>query len=144
MPAGCPAAPRAPLRSRSRDWAHRGRCGSARGARPSPARMTSLAVESSFDLDLRDPTAKPAGLVAVRRELGQPQGHPLRLDRLVRLEAHLPVTCELTAGQGLAQGVVLADGPQLQGADRKSTRLNSSHVAISYAVFCLKKKNKTR
>src|SRR5690606_41474937 len=28
-------------------------------------------------------------------------------------------------------------------ADRKSTRLNSSHVNISYAVFCLKKKNKT-
>src|SRR5690625_5453994 len=30
---------------------------------------------------------------------------------------------------------------QLKGADRKSTRLNSSHVAISYAVVCLKKKN---
>src|SRR5690625_1719053 len=28
-----------------------------------------------------------------------------------------------------------------KGLDRKSTRLNSSHVAISYAVFCLKKKN---
>src|SRR5207253_8917720 len=28
----------------------------------------------------------------------------------------------------------------LMGGDRKSTRLNSSHVAISYAVFCLKKK----
>src|SRR5690349_22456665 len=28
--------------------------------------------------------------------------------------------------------------------DRKSTRLNSSHVEISYAVFCLKKKNKTQ
>src|SRR5436305_4378960 len=28
-------------------------------------------------------------------------------------------------------------------ADRKSTRLNSSHVRISYAVFCLKKKNET-
>src|SRR5438874_2891530 len=27
------------------------------------------------------------------------------------------------------------------GIDRKSTRLNSSHVEISYAVFCLKKKN---
>src|SRR5699024_12881089 len=27
------------------------------------------------------------------------------------------------------------------GPDRKSTRLNSSHVSISYAVFCLKKKN---
>src|SRR3712207_8003305 len=29
------------------------------------------------------------------------------------------------------------------GRDRKSTRLNSSHANISYAVFCLKKKNKT-
>src|SRR5699024_12778783 len=28
--------------------------------------------------------------------------------------------------------------------DRKSTRLNSSHVSISYAVFCLKKKTKTK
>src|SRR5699024_12275442 len=28
--------------------------------------------------------------------------------------------------------------------DRKSTRLNSSHVSISYAVFCLKKKKKAR
>src|SRR5437870_11008171 len=28
---------------------------------------------------------------------------------------------------------------KLNGVDRKSTRLNSSHVAISYAVFCLKK-----
>src|SRR5207253_11181256 len=30
--------------------------------------------------------------------------------------------------------------PGVDGGDRKSTRLNSSHVAISYAVFCLKKK----
>src|SRR5439155_18144230 len=30
------------------------------------------------------------------------------------------------------------------GLDRKSTRLNSSHVAISYAVFCLKKKKKKK
>src|SRR2546429_9130613 len=35
-------------------------------------------------------------------------------------------------------------GPRrvVQGADRKSTRLNSSHGYISYAVFCLKKKKK--
>src|SRR3712207_8399447 len=31
----------------------------------------------------------------------------------------------------------------LRHADRKSTRLNSSHANISYAVFCLKKKNKS-
>src|SRR5437870_9148527 len=34
------------------------------------------------------------------------------------------------------------DGGDSQLLDRKSTRLNSSHVAISYAVFCLKKKTK--
>src|SRR3712207_7370358 len=34
----------------------------------------------------------------------------------------------------------LADHAELEGADRKSTRLNSSHANISYAVFCLKKK----
>src|SRR3712207_7727633 len=32
--------------------------------------------------------------------------------------------------------------PHLHQADRKSTRLNSSHANISYAVFCLKKKKK--
>src|SRR6266480_5192150 len=31
---------------------------------------------------------------------------------------------------------------RLRPADRKSTRLNSSHMSISYAVFCLKKKKK--
>src|SRR5256885_4589051 len=39
-----------------------------------------------------------------------------------------------------ASGVFEACGT-LDEADRKSTRLNSSHLVISYAVFCLKKKN---
>src|SRR3712207_8516283 len=34
------------------------------------------------------------------------------------------------------------DAPDASEADRKSTRLNSSHANISYAVFCLKKKKK--
>src|SRR5690606_26026927 len=38
------------------------------------------------------------------------------------------------------RGVVDADDLPLNVRDRKSTRLNSSHVKISYAVFCLKKK----
>src|SRR5690625_5956942 len=43
-----------------------------------------------------------------------------------------------SAGSSSAQcSVDKLDGPN---RDRKSTRLNSSHVAISYAVFCLKKK----
>src|SRR2546430_13608460 len=39
-----------------------------------------------------------------------------------------------------ARWTVLLNG--LSNVDRKSTRLNSSHSQISYAVFCLKKKNK--
>src|SRR5699024_11816127 len=34
----------------------------------------------------------------------------------------------------------ISEGIQVHAIDRKSTRLNSSHVSISYAVFCLKKK----
>src|SRR5690348_18017112 len=36
------------------------------------------------------------------------------------------------------------DDADARRQDRKSTRLNSSHPSISYAVFCLKKKKKTR
>src|SRR5256885_7359081 len=35
----------------------------------------------------------------------------------------------------------VASHPEAKVLDRKSTRLNSSHLVISYAVFCLKKKN---
>src|SRR5690606_31521166 len=38
---------------------------------------------------------------------------------------------------------VLEAAHRIRDGDRKSTRLNSSHVKISYAVFCLKKKNKS-
>src|SRR3712207_8333585 len=49
----------------------------------------------------------------------------------------VPVPGRAAAGERLQP----ADGPQPQpGEDRKSTRLNSSHANISYAVFCLKKK----
>src|SRR5437870_6465226 len=41
-------------------------------------------------------------------------------------------------GQAKTAQQILAEANE----DRKSTRLNSSHVAISYAVFCLKKKKK--
>src|SRR2546427_5095130 len=46
-------------------------------------------------------------------------------------------------GSGVGKGGARASavGP-VRGGDRKSTRLNSSHSQISYAVFCLKKKKK--
>src|SRR2546429_4789864 len=46
-------------------------------------------------------------------------------------------TAALTPGDGVLLGVEDASAPL---RDRKSTRLNSSHGYISYAVFCLKKK----
>src|SRR5439155_25003361 len=57
-----------------------------------------------------------------------------------------PPTVEVSASYPGANAQVVADTvaapieQQVNGVDRKSTRLNSSHVAISYAVFCLKKK----
>src|SRR5256885_5648377 len=51
------------------------------------------------------------------------------------------------AGQAVSRGIGREADPETEGGlpaagieDRKSTRLNSSHLVISYAVFCLKKK----
>src|SRR5215208_5010795 len=63
----------------------------------------------------------------------------------------VPAKAELAAGRGVGTGTAgSAEHPASStmtnptGQDRKSTRLNSSHVAISYAVFCLKKKKKKK
>src|SRR5262245_64011261 len=48
---------------------------------------------------------------------------------------------ELARGQVISQRI---RRDEITVRDRKSTRLNSSHLGISYAVFCLKKKKKDR
>src|SRR5690625_393365 len=58
---------------------------------------------------------------------------------------HCPMCAAAHGWVGLGPIVYLSSAKQLgewleEIEDRKSTRLNSSHVAISYAVFCLKKK----
>src|SRR5690606_42046458 len=58
-----------------------------------------------------------------RRDGRRSKADATRLERRTRLEG---------------DGVLVDSDPR---GDRKSTRLNSSHVKISYAVFCLKKKN---
>src|SRR5947207_6492941 len=47
---------------------------------------------------------------------------------------------DVLGGERVAVGAGLLDRAQVDHEDRKSTRLNSSHTVISYAVFCLKKK----
>src|SRR3712207_6909116 len=52
-------------------------------------------------------------------------------------------TGTVAGSTAVATGTTAATSPTAE-ADRKSTRLNSSHANISYAVFCLKKKNTQR
>src|SRR2546427_5970863 len=51
---------------------------------------------------------------------------------------------QVHADQDHQRAGTLPEGRDLRGRDRKSTRLNSSHSQISYAVFCLKKKKSIR
>src|SRR2546422_6727770 len=69
-----------------------------------------------------------------RSDLGQ--AGPGRRDRLSRARDELAHQRHLR----LEPGAQLAHAPAGPALDRKSTRLNSSHGYISYAVFCLKKK----
>src|SRR5690348_17472021 len=76
-------------------------------------------------------------------------------DRLGAAVEQLGVVLDEVAGSEPTAGLLVGDereddvaGRLAPGAhpvpqDRKSTRLNSSHPSISYAVFCLKKKKKT-
>src|SRR2546427_5606969 len=68
------------------------------------------------------------------------------LEQITAVEAVHQVGDDLgigLAGEDIALGLQLgAQGFVVFDEDRKSTRLNSSHSQISYAVFCLKKKNK--
>src|SRR5207249_8205580 len=88
-----------------------------------------------------DPRAARRGREAPVAALGRPAGERRQHRGIERVEAvalqrvlHLVRAGGRRGHPGAGVGVVPAD------RDRKSTRLNSSHVSISYAVFCLKKK----
>src|SRR5690554_7071232 len=71
----------------------------------------------------------------------------LRVSKTSRIKAHIPVHIEnedSCVGVKIGGGIISRHLASVDvfcnaGEDRKSTRLNSSHVRISYAVFCLKK-----
>src|SRR5947208_12548497 len=79
----------------------------------------------------------PEAVSAARHAPSAPAGTRLGAGAVARCAGRTarPAEKRTLAGQGR--------GPWLQEfSDRKSTRLNSSHQIISYAVFCLKKKKK--
>src|SRR5207249_10175214 len=94
--------------------------------------LLSFPTRRSSDLGISTPIFRAASIRFV------PGGTSTAWPLIVRLGMRL------SGYQGLELGPELFDvrdkGPQ----DRKSTRLNSSHVSISYAVFCLKKKKITK
>src|SRR5438034_4512920 len=70
----------------------------------------------------------------------KPHLHVIGLPRaflLIFTEAH-----DVFPGPAERRTICIARKSSADGEDRKSTRLNSSHTVISYAVFCLKKKKK--
>src|SRR5947209_13939617 len=91
---------------------------------PRPSRSTLFPYTTLF----RSSTQRSKGRVHGRRQ--EPHRHP---------HGTLEGRHRAGAGVELRPG---ADG-RPSSVDRKSTRLNSSHANISYAVFCLKKKNTT-
>src|SRR3712207_8932066 len=94
-----------------------------------PPRSTLFPYTTLFRSDVgRDPV-QPGAQRRTALEIGQPAPGPHHrlLHGVLRVE-------------GRAEHAV-AVPDQLAAVDRKSTRLNSSHANISYAVFCLKKKN---
>src|SRR5690349_21947335 len=101
---------------------------------PAPASLSFIfslhapATTEIYTLSLHD--ALPIFLLRLVLEL--PEIEPALGDRGERLAVEL--------GEVRHHPFVDAIGEQ----DRKSTRLNSSHVEISYAVFCLKKKKKLK
>src|SRR5437870_8827412 len=91
----------------------------------------------TFPLSLHD--ALPISRRGLRRRLLDPLED--RGDALAAADAHGHERVALLRALELVERLHRQDraGRAAVGVDRKSTRLNSSHVAISYVVFCLKK-----
>src|SRR5205814_9271927 len=101
-----------------------------------PFPLNTPSPPHSYTLSLHD--ALP---ISNAVEYGVPD--PSRWPPSLRVFAPGPGTAEALAAIGLTGvqiPVTTFDSEGLLALDRKSTRLNSSHLGISYAVFCLKKK----
>src|SRR5688572_32345400 len=97
-----------------------------------PPRSTLFPTRRSSDL--------ASGLQALAERLAVAKPDPASCCAVaaVSFDPHLPVDDRLMLGDACAMIPPFTGN----GIDRKSTRLNSSHSQISYAVFCLKKKKK--
>src|SRR5438034_5666182 len=96
-----------------------------------PPRSTLFPYTTPSDLV----DATPQLVKQAQQLMTQPCRHLFRGNLAVTLLEFFEALCSHFYDIALQRGEALCQG------DRKSTRLNSSHTVISYAVFCLKKKN---
>src|SRR5262245_64574081 len=82
------------------------------------------------------PTRRSSDLCHLQGQVFVGRGARVGKESWLMPGAVVAAECEVGCRVRLQPGVIVGD--------RKSTRLNSSHLGISYAVFCLKKKNKER
>src|SRR6266446_163107 len=107
----------------------------------SGARAARLRADAAYRRDRRGGTARDR--LALWRRIGSSVGGlQRRRPRALPPEESRDVP-RRRAGRGRHSGGRV-HRPLRGQRDRKSTRLNSSHLVISYAVFCLKKKKKTK
>src|SRR5690625_6068756 len=83
------------------------------------------------------PSSKLRALLASLEEVVADQHRVIVFSQFT---SHLARIAEELRERGIQHSYLDGTTRERRGADRKSTRLNSSHVAISYADFCLKKK----
>src|SRR5699024_12440010 len=93
----------------------------------------SFPTRRSSDLTGATPAVTVLGVVVNPLDGLDPLHH---LVPVIRLYPQ-PCRCTKVDIQGMAVALIGQDSVVLLHQDRKSTRLNSSHVSISYAVFCL-------
>src|SRR5689334_23978273 len=79
-----------------------------------------------------------------RRQVGGRASRGAKLGQNADRRAHERDSSRRRVARGTRYRVRTPDDAFLEQLDRKSTRLNSSHSSISYAVFCLKKKKNTK
>src|SRR5699024_12278589 len=96
---------------------------------PSPTHPYPLSLHDALPISV--PTAQLAGQGLERSLVGGAGDAEVQRGDLLALNIHLHGERAVRLVEGAGEEC---------GIDRKSTRLNSSHVSISYAVFCLKKK----
>src|SRR5258707_11942588 len=101
-----------------------------------PSRMIAIAIRAPGGPEMLVPEDRPVPALA--------QGEVMV--RVIAAGVNRPDVVQRMGHYPPPKGATDIPGLEIAGevVDRKSTRLNSSHANISYAVFCLKKKNTVR